>query len=127
MLLVRLRRDADAAKDVKLGMGCGAGCGGSLPFADTLAALPAGKWQTVGVPLKCFAKAGVDVTKVNESLTLESEGKLDLSLSQVKLGTVADKLLLQLMGSDPISWKWGRTYRNDEGALTGVPLLHFRQ
>ena len=91
MLLVRLRRDADAPKDVKIGMACGAGCGGTLPFADTLAALSAGKWQTVGVPLKCFAKAGVDVSKVNETLVIESEGKLDLSFSQVKLGTVADK------------------------------------
>ena len=91
MLLVRLRRDAGAAKDLKLGMGCGAGCGGSIAFADTLGALPVGKWQVVGVPLKCFAKAGVDVTKVNETLSIESEGKLDLSFSQVKLGTVADK------------------------------------
>ena len=93
MLLVRLRRDADAPKDVKLGVSCGAGCGGSLPFAETLAGVPAGKWQTVGVPLKCFAKAGADVTKINEALTLSSEGKLDLSLSQVKLGTVADKVV----------------------------------
>ena len=36
MLLVRLRRDADVPKDLKLGMGCGAGCGGMVPFADTL-------------------------------------------------------------------------------------------
>ncbi len=91
MLLVRLRRDADPAKDVKLGMGCGAGCGGSLPFAETLSALPAGKWQTVGVPLKCFAKVGVDVSKVNQALSIESEGKVDIAVSQVKLGTVADR------------------------------------
>jgi beta-glucosidase len=91
MLLVRLRRDADAAKDVKVGMACGAGCGGLLPFAETLASLPSGKWQTVGIPLKCFAKAGVDVTKVNQTFSIESEGKLDFAFSQVKLGTVADK------------------------------------
>jgi len=76
---------------VKIGMACGAGCGGALAFADTLSALPAGKWQTVGVPLKCLAKAGVDVTKVNQTLSIESASKLDLSISQVKLGTVADK------------------------------------
>jgi beta-glucosidase len=91
MLLVRLRRDGDAAKDVKVGMACGDGCGGALPFADTLASLPAGKWQTVGIPLKCFAKVGVDVTKVNQTFSIESEGKLDIALSQAKLGTVADK------------------------------------
>jgi beta-glucosidase len=91
MLLVRLRRDAEAPKDVKLGMNCGANCGGALPFADTLAGIPAGKWTTVGIPLKCFQKVGVDVSKVNEAITVQSAGKLDLALSQVKLGTVADK------------------------------------
>ena len=54
---------------------------------------PAGKWQTVGVPLKCLAKAGADVSKLNETLSMESSGKLDVSLSQVKLGTVADKVV----------------------------------
>ena len=68
MLLVRLRRDGDVPKDVKLGVACGAGCGGSVPFAETLGGVPAGKWQTVGIPLKCFAKAGADVSKVNEAL-----------------------------------------------------------
>jgi beta-glucosidase len=91
MLLVRLRRDADAPKDLKLGVSCGAGCAGALDFAATLEGVPAGKWTTVGVPLKCFVKAGADVSKVNEPLSITSAGKLDLSLSQVKLGTVADK------------------------------------
>jgi beta-glucosidase len=91
MLLVRLRRDAAAPKDVTLGMACGAGCGGTLPFGDTLAGIDAGKWTTIGVPLKCFQKAGVDVSKVNEVLDIQSSGKLDFAFSQVKLGTVADK------------------------------------
>jgi beta-glucosidase len=93
MLLVRLRRDADVPKDVTLGVSCGAGCGGKVPFADTLGSVDGGKWQTVGVPLKCLAKAGADVSKLNETLSIESSGKLDVSISQVKLGTVADKVV----------------------------------
>ena len=89
---MRLRRDADAPKDVTLGVACGSGCGGTLQFADTLGGVAAGKFTTIGVPLKCFAKAGADVSKVNEPLTITSSGKLDLTLSQVKLGTVADKI-----------------------------------
>jgi beta-glucosidase len=92
MMLVRLRRDADAPKDVLVGMTCGANCGGTLPFGDTLSSIGSAKWTTVGIPLKCFQKVGVDVSKVNESFTVQSAGKLDLSLSQVKLGTVADKV-----------------------------------
>jgi beta-glucosidase len=91
MMLVRLRRDADAPQDVKLGVSCGAGCAGSLDFAQMLASVPAGKWVTIGVPLKCFAKAGADVRKVNGPLSIASSGNLDVSLSQVKLGTVADR------------------------------------
>jgi len=90
---VRLRRDADVPKDLTIGVACGAGCGAKLPLADTLAGIEAGKWQTIGVPLKCFVKAGADVSKLNETLRLESSGKLDLSYSQVKLGTVADKVV----------------------------------
>jgi beta-glucosidase len=90
MLLVRMRRDAEAPKDVVIGMGCGASCAGQLPFAQTLSGLPSGKFVTVGVPLKCFQKAGTDVSKVDRPLYLQSSGKLDVSFSQVKLGTVAD-------------------------------------
>jgi beta-glucosidase len=93
MLLVRLRRDGAVPDDVKIGMSCGAGCTGSIPFAETLGALPAAKFQTVGIMLKCFQKAGVDVSKVNEALEIHSAGKLDLAFSQVKLGTVADKVV----------------------------------
>jgi beta-glucosidase len=93
MLLVRLRRDGDVPKDVSIGVGCGAGCRGLVPFADTLQSVPAGQWQVVGVPLKCFVKGGADTSKLNETLIIETEGKLDLSLSAVKLGTVADKTL----------------------------------
>jgi beta-glucosidase len=91
MLLVRLRREGDAPKDVAVGMACGAGCGGTLPFGDTLASVPAGKWTTIGIPLKCFQKAGVDVSKVSETFNLTTAGKFDFAFSQVKLGTVADK------------------------------------
>ncbi|HUQ11750.1 MAG TPA: exo 1,3/1,4-beta-D-glucan glucohydrolase [Steroidobacteraceae bacterium] len=91
MLLVRVRRDAQAPKDVTIGMSCGANCGGTLPVADTLNSLPAGKFTTLGIMLKCFQKAGVDVSKVDGAIAIASSGKLDVSFSQVKLGTVADK------------------------------------
>ena len=92
MLLIRLKREGKVPDDLKLGVGCGAGCAGSVPIAGTLDAVPAGKFATVGIPLKCFAKNGADVSKVNESLVLETEGKLDLAFSQVKIGTVADEV-----------------------------------
>lgn len=92
-LLVRLRRDADVPKDVKFGVSCGAGCAGAIDFAATLDGVAKGKWTTIGIPLKCFAKAGADVSKISEPVAISSAGKLDLSLSMAKLGTVADSLV----------------------------------
>jgi beta-glucosidase len=93
MLLVRLRREGAVPADLKVGVACGSGCSGMVPFAETLDAVPASTWQVVGIPLKCFGKAGADVSKVNEALVIHSASKLDLAFSQVKLGTVADKTL----------------------------------
>jgi beta-glucosidase len=93
MLLVRLRRAGEVPKDVKLGVNCGAGCSGSVPVAEALGAVPANKWQVLGVPLKCFVKNGADVSKVNAALVIATDSKLDLAFSQVKLGTVADKVV----------------------------------
>jgi beta-glucosidase len=93
MLLVRLRRDAEIPEDATLGMACGDGCGGTVKLAPAIGALPAGKFQVVGVSLKCFQAAGVDVSKVNAPFVIESKGALDLSISSVKLGTVADKVV----------------------------------
>jgi beta-glucosidase len=78
---------------VTLGVSCGAGCGGKVPFADRLGSVAIGKWETVGVPLKGLAKAGAAVSKLNEPLSIESSGKLDVSISLVKLGSVADKVV----------------------------------
>ena len=44
------------------------------------------QWTTLGVPLKCFAKAGADMTKLESVLHLETAGKLQLSVSRVALG-----------------------------------------
>jgi beta-glucosidase len=92
MLLVRLRRDGSVPADVVLGMACGDGCTGAVELAKTLESLPAGKFQVLGVPLKCLQGKGVDVSKVNAPFVVRSAGALDLSVSSVKLGTVADKV-----------------------------------
>ena len=55
---------------------------------SALAKLPVGQWTTLGVPLKCLAAAGADVTKLDRVLSLESDGQLQLSLSKVALGAL---------------------------------------
>jgi len=83
-----LRRDSAVAAPVWLGVGCGEGCSGRVELQKTLAALPQGKWKIVGVPLKCFVKAGADASKLQQLPVLESAAVLDLSISRIALGAL---------------------------------------
>ena len=58
------------------------------PLGSALAKLPVGQWTTLGVPLKCLAAAGADVARLDRVFSLESDGKLQLSLSKVALGAL---------------------------------------
>ena len=46
-------------------------------------------WQTMSVPLSCFAKAGLDMTKVQVPVSVKTTVNLDLSISRIALGTSA--------------------------------------
>jgi len=92
LLLVRLKRDGTPSAPVTATMRCGAKCAGTIAFDAALASVPNGKWQTIGVPLKCFQRAGADVAKIVAPLAIGTTGTLDLSVSHVALGTVADQV-----------------------------------
>ncbi|MDR6842624.1 glycoside hydrolase family 3 protein [Pseudoxanthomonas sacheonensis] len=87
-LQLTLRRDSAITAPVWLGVGCGEGCSGRVDLHKTLAALPQGQWKVVGVPLKCFVKAGADVSKLTQVPVLESAAALDLSVSRIALGAL---------------------------------------
>ena len=92
LLLVTMRYDQLSNAPIKLSMRCGEGCSGQIaPVA--LSKLEVGKWQTVGVPIKCFANAGADVSKLDAPFQISTNGSVNFSLSRVALGTVADTIL----------------------------------
>ena len=67
----------------------GSACGASVPVS-----LPAnGKFVRYGMPLKCFAAKGADMTKVTAPFVLETTGPADYSLSEVRLGSDAEQVL----------------------------------
>lgn len=92
LLLVTMRYEQQSGAPIKLSMRCGEGCGGQIAPA-ALSALEIGTWQTVGVPIKCFAAAGADVSKLDAPFQIATTGPIDFSLSRVALGTVADTIL----------------------------------
>ncbi|WP_235565891.1 MULTISPECIES: exo 1,3/1,4-beta-D-glucan glucohydrolase [unclassified Lysobacter] len=84
-LMLTLRVDAPPQGDVAVGVACGEGCGASLPLRESLASLPAGRWTTLGIPLKCFALAGADLSKLSGLLAIETAAPLQLSFSRIAL------------------------------------------
>jgi beta-glucosidase len=46
-----------------------------------------------GIPLKCFAGKGVDMTRVTAPFVLQTEGETDFALAEVRLGTDAQVVL----------------------------------
>lgn len=92
MLLMTAKFDARPDAPVKLSVRCGQQCRGEFAPRE-LFSPPIGKWQTFGIPLKCFAKAGADMSRLDAVFELSTVGELDLSISRIELGTVADEEL----------------------------------
>ncbi len=88
MLLTTLRVDAAPSGDAWLSVGCGTGCTARVALAPTLAKLPVGQWTRVGVPLKCLAKAGADVSKLDRPWSIGTAGTMTVSVSRVALGAL---------------------------------------
>ncbi len=88
MLLTTLRVDAAPRGQAWLSVGCGAGCSARIAIAPTLAAMPAGQWTRVGVPLKCLAAAGAKLDALDRPWALATAGAMTLSVSRVALGAL---------------------------------------
>jgi beta-glucosidase len=61
--------------------------GTGLDITQQLKSARGSGWQTLSVPLSCFAKAGLDMTSVEVPLSIMTSGALDLSVSRIALGT----------------------------------------
>lgn len=85
-LELEVRVDAPPSADVSLLMGCGASCAGGFPLRAMLAeAAKSTKWTRIAIPLRCFEKAGVDMTRVETPLSIATSGTLDLVLSSARI------------------------------------------
>ncbi|ADV25933.1 glycoside hydrolase family 3 domain protein [Pseudoxanthomonas suwonensis 11-1] len=87
LLVLTVRPDSIPASG-KLGIS--AGRGQPVSLRESLAALPAGEWTTVGVPLKCLAHAGADASALDVLLRLHGDAEAALSVSRVAIGAVSE-------------------------------------
>ncbi len=93
LLVATIRVDALPTRDAWVGMGCGNGCQGHVALGPQLARLTPGKWVRVGVPLKCFRAAGVDMHHVDQPFTWGAGKGTELAVSRVALGTDVDQVI----------------------------------
>ena len=89
-LQLTLRRDSELSAPLWVGVQCGEGCAARVDLRATLAAVPAGSWSVVGVPLKCFAAAGADLSQVSRPVEVESAAAADLSISRIALAAAGE-------------------------------------
>ena len=89
MLLMTVKAAAVPAS-LRLGMACGGDrCRGEVPLA-----LPAAnRWVRYGLPLKCLAAHGADMTRITEALILTGQGPGDIAISEVRLGNDPEETL----------------------------------
>ncbi len=59
----------------------------SVPVTQALRAAPKNQWQTLTVPLRCFARAGADMAKITTPLVLKTSGRLTIAVSDVRLAS----------------------------------------
>ena len=84
-LLVDYRVDSGPTAPVTLGMGGGF----AVPVTGALQSAAKGEWQTLTVPLSCFARGGVDMARVAAPLVVTTGGQLTMAVSDVRIASAA--------------------------------------
>jgi beta-glucosidase len=84
---IDFRVDAVGEKPAMLTMTCGGTCAASVDIGPALRAAKGQGWQSLSAPLSCFAKAGVDMTKVDTPFRLTAQGPADITISRIALGS----------------------------------------
>ncbi|RYZ80021.1 MAG: glucan-glucohydrolase, partial [Proteobacteria bacterium] len=89
-LVIDIKVDVAPDKDVSLGMSCGHPCQGQMQVGKLLKSLKKGEWMSLPIPISCFVKNGLDVKKISSPLTITTDGKLTLSVANVRVEKLND-------------------------------------
>jgi len=79
-----------AESAVTLGTACGAACAAEVALGPALSAAPRNEWVRLGVPFKCLAKAGADMSRLSVPFALRAGEGTTLAITSVALGTEFD-------------------------------------
>lgn len=82
---IRYRVDNAPASSVSFELICGETCKAALDATPIFKSAPVGRWQTIDIPLACFAEKGGDLTKVEAPFALKTDGLFGLTIASVTL------------------------------------------
>ncbi|WP_300974951.1 exo 1,3/1,4-beta-D-glucan glucohydrolase [Sphingomonas sp. LHG3406-1] len=81
-LLIDYRVDDRPSGPVTLAMD-----GAEVPIGGVLRAAPVGEWRTLTIPLRCFARAGLNPQKVAVPASIRTGGTLGMAVSDVRIAS----------------------------------------
>ena len=84
-LVFDMKMDMKPDKDVTIGMDCGYPCRSEMHVGKILKDLKKDEWTTLPIPLNCFTKEGLDIKKVNGPVVIGTDGKLGITIANVRL------------------------------------------
>jgi len=90
LLVLTTRVDRKPTAAVEFSVACGPKCVATVPVEKALNDVPAGAWQRIGVPLKCFRDGGVEMGRVATGFALRTAGELEITFNDISLATDAD-------------------------------------
>ena len=88
-LVVEYRVDVAPDRPVTLAIGCGPNCSAPVSVQQALSRAAIGQWETLTIPLGCFAQRGLKPSQIDEPLRISTAGTLVLSISDVRLASSA--------------------------------------
>lgn len=84
-LAIHVLLEQRPTRPVILSIGCGELCQGAVDITKQLAALPLAEWHTIRVPLRSFAEAGADLSRVDRPLSIATDGHLVLRFADIEV------------------------------------------
>ena len=85
VLAMELRLHSQPSDAVLLRMDCGWPCSGAVDLTPVLKTMGTGEWNTVSVPVACFARRGVDLSKVNTPFLMATRGALIVDIAEIAI------------------------------------------
>jgi len=84
-----LKVDQALVAGISVSLGCGTDCRWAVDLSDQVRASAGQGWQTISLPLRCFAAGPENFAAISEPFRLSAIGKADMTVANIKLATHA--------------------------------------